>query len=149
MGTGDGGAGGDPPENAQDTGRCCSGSSFASTPTGAGTKGLRCPQSNPFKGRKGRDEIYALGLRNPFRFSFDPPTGRIAIGDVGQFKWEEVDIESPRSRCAAANFGWDHFEGDHRFDYPGDNERRRGAFTSHAYGRPSRRGSTRTARGKT
>jgi hypothetical protein len=77
------------------------------------------PRGNPFVGKAGRNEIYALGLRNPFRFSF---TGRrILIGDVGQDKWEEVDFEGHRA-LRGANFGWDHFEGDHRFNYPGDNE---------------------------
>jgi hypothetical protein len=77
------------------------------------------PGSNPFVGRPGRDEIYALGLRNPWRFTFD--RGRIAIGDVGQERFEEVDFEGQRA-LRGANFGWDHFEGWHRFDFPGDNE---------------------------
>ncbi len=118
--TGDGGSGGDPPENAQDR-KVLLGKLLRINPHGNGDGDYSVPQTNPFRGRKGRDEIYAMGLRNPFRFSFDPPTGRIAIGDVGQFKWEEVDVESRKS-LRAANFGWDHFEGDHRFDYPGDNE---------------------------
>ena len=79
------------------------------------------PRSNPFVGRGGRDEIYALGLRNPFRFSFDRPTHHIVIGDVGQDQWEEVDYES-RHSLRGANFGWDHFEGYSRFNYPNDNE---------------------------
>lgn len=121
--TGDGGGGGDPKENAQDKGSLL-GKVIRINPRGNGDGDYSIPESNPFKGRKGRDEIYALGLRNPFRFSFDPPTGRIAIGDVGQFKWEEVDIESRRS-LRGANFGWDRFEGNHVFDYPGDNEANR------------------------
>jgi glucose/arabinose dehydrogenase len=118
--TGDGGSGGDPPENAQDR-TVLLGKLLRIDPHGDGDGDYSVPPTNPFRGRKGRDEIYALGLRNPFRFSFDEPTDRIAIGDVGQSRWEEVDIESRKS-LRTANFGWDHYEGDHTFDYAGDNE---------------------------
>ena len=84
-----------------------------------GSKPYRSPRGNPFVGRRGQNEIYALGLRNPYRFSFG--RGRLLIGDVGQDRFEEVDYEK-RSSLRGANFGWDHFEGEHRFDYPGDNE---------------------------
>ena len=117
---GDGGGSGDPKENAQDRGTLL-GKVLRIDPTGAGNGDYSTPNSNPFDGRRGRDEIYAMGLRNPFRFSFDEPTGRIAIGDVGQARFEEIDIESERS-LKGANFGWDHFEGLHRFDAAGDNE---------------------------
>ena len=50
------------------------------------------PKDNPFVGRPGRDEIWAYGFRNPWRFSFDPPTHQIAIGDVGDARYEEIDI---------------------------------------------------------
>jgi glucose/arabinose dehydrogenase len=120
LGTGDGGGAGDPPENAQNKHRLL-GKLLRIDPHGADPGEYAVPRHNPFVGRKGRNEIYALGLRNPFRFSFDSVTGRIAIGDVGQDRWEEIDYESHKS-LRAANFGWDHFEGDHLFDYPGDNE---------------------------
>ncbi len=120
AGTGDGGAGGDPKENAQDRGSLL-GKLLRINPHGQGSGDYGSPSSNPFDGNRGRDEIYALGLRNPFRFSFDHPTGRIAIGDVGQFRFEEVDIENEK-KLKGANFGWDHFEGDHRFNGDGDNE---------------------------
>jgi glucose/arabinose dehydrogenase len=116
--TGDGGKGGDPPENAQNKHKLL-GKLLRINPHKHGRKRYRVPRGNPFVGRAGRNEIYALGLRNPFRFSFD--RRRIFIGDVGQTRWEEVDMEG-RKALRAANFGWDHFEGDHRFDYPGDNE---------------------------
>ena len=74
--------------------------------------GYSIPSSNPFAAGPARDEIYALGLRNPFRFSFDRRRGEIAIGDVGQSDWEEVDLVTARRR-RGANFGWDHFEGNH------------------------------------
>jgi glucose/arabinose dehydrogenase len=120
AGTGDGGGGGDPKENAQDRGSLL-GKLLRINPSGRRSGDYSTPPSNPFDGRKGRDEIYATGLRNPFRFSFDPPTGRIAIGDVGQFRFEEIDIENEKS-LRGANFGWDYFEGFHRHDTPGDNE---------------------------
>jgi glucose/arabinose dehydrogenase len=116
--TGDGGGAGDPPENAQNK-RKLLGKLLRIDPHKHGAKSYRVPGSNPFVGKPGRDEIYALGLRNPWRFTFD--RGRIAIGDVGQDRYEEVDFEGRRA-LRGANFGWDHFEGRHRFDYPGDNE---------------------------
>jgi hypothetical protein len=118
AGTGDGGGGGDPPENAQNK-RKLLGKLLRIDPTKHGRKRYRVPGSNPFVHKAGRDEIYALGLRNPWRFSFD--AGRIAIGDVGQERFEEVDFEGQRA-LRGANFGWDHFEGKHRYDAPGDNE---------------------------
>jgi glucose/arabinose dehydrogenase len=74
--------------------------------------GYSVPSSNPFVGRPGADEIYAYGLRNPFRFSFDRPTGDILIGEVGFNSWEEIDFVSAK-RLRGANFGWDYFEGRH------------------------------------
>jgi glucose/arabinose dehydrogenase len=118
AGTGDGGGAGDPHENAQDKGELL-GKLIRIDPHRHGRRPYRSPRGNPFVGRRGRNEIYALGLRNPWRFSFDK--GRILIGDVGQDRFEEVDAERHRA-LRGANFGWDHFEGDHRFDYPGDNE---------------------------
>lgn len=67
------------------------------------------PRSNPFVGKPGLDEIFAYGLRNPWRFSFDG--GRIAIADVGAGRREEVNILSRRD-AAGVNFGWPQFEGD-------------------------------------
>ena len=71
----------------------------------------RIPKGNPFRRRSGaRAEIYAYGLRNPWRFSFDRKTGDLAIGDVGQDRWEEIDFVR-RGRGRGANFGWRPFEG--------------------------------------
>jgi glucose/arabinose dehydrogenase len=116
--TGDGGGAGDPRENAQDK-RKLLGKLLRINPHRGGGKPYRVPRGNPYVGRPGRNEILATGLRNPYRFSFD--RDRILIGDVGQTRWEEVNFEG-RKALRGANFGWDHFEGDHRFDYPGDNE---------------------------
>ena len=73
--------------------------------------GYLIPRSNPFVSRAGaRGEIYALGLRNPWRFSIDRPTGDIWIGDVGESTLEEVD-RLPGGAPAGANFGWRRIEG--------------------------------------
>jgi len=64
------------------------------------------PADNPFVGQPGADEIFALGLRNPWRPSFDRATGTFYIADVGQNTWEEIDIGQN-----GANYGWNHFEG--------------------------------------
>jgi glucose/arabinose dehydrogenase len=118
AGTGDGGGAGDPRENAQNK-SVLLGKLLRIDPHREGARDYTAPRDNPYRGGPGRNEIYGLGLRNPYRFSFD--RGRILIGDVGQDRFEEVDFEGQRA-LRGANFGWDHFEGDHRFDYPGDNE---------------------------
>jgi glucose/arabinose dehydrogenase len=109
--TGDGGSGGDPPNNAQNK-DVLLGKLLRIDPRAAGGKPYSVPPSNPFVGKPGRDEIYSYGLRNPFRFSFDTAHGqpRIAIGDVGQNGFEELDYTTV-SRADGANFGWDALEG--------------------------------------
>ena len=109
LGTGDGGGGCDSFGNAQDGGSLL-GKLLRIDPRRKG--GYTIPAGNPFTGSGIRDEIYALGLRNPFRFSFDRRGGTIAIGDVGQGSWEEVDFGAVRA-AAGANFGWNTFEGTH------------------------------------
>ena len=69
------------------------------------------PDSNPYVGRRGRDEIFARGLRNPWRFSFDGR--RVALADDGEERFEEVNL-LPIRRLRGANFGWPRFEGNHR-----------------------------------
>jgi glucose/arabinose dehydrogenase len=113
LATGDGGSGGDPDGNAQNKHKLL-GKLLRIDPRRNG--GHSVPKSNPFRSGGGADEIYALGLRNPYRFSFDSETGDIFIGDVGQENWEEVDRVG-RNGLRGANFGWDIFEGDH--DYEG------------------------------
>ncbi len=77
--------------------------------------GYRVPASNPFVGKKGRrPETWEYGLRNPWRFSFDPATGDLWIGDVGQDRWEEVDRVAG-DRTGGLDFGWSLYEGDHLF----------------------------------
>ena len=73
----------------------------------------RIPPGNPFAARTGaRPEIFVLGLRNPWRFSFDRATGDLVIGDVGEAAAEEIDV-LPRGEQAGANLGWDRAEGAH------------------------------------
>ena len=109
--TGDGGSAGDPPNNAQNK-DVLLGKLLRIDPRASGGKPYSVPASNPLVGKPGRDEIYSYGLRNPFRFSFDTSHGqpRIAIGDVGQNEFEELDYTTA-GRAAGANFGWDAFEG--------------------------------------
>ena len=105
--TGDGGSGGDPPNNAQNE-DVLLGKLLRIDPRPSGGRPYTVPGDNPFVGKPGRDEIYSYGLRNPFRFSFDGP--RLAIGDVGQNQFEELDFTTVAG-ASGANFGWDAFEG--------------------------------------
>ncbi len=124
MGTGDGGGGGDVPNNAQNkdillgkilrldvdgTGAVPCGQQV-SMPYGI-------PISNPFVGQAGCDEIWAYGLRNPWRFSFDRANGDLLIGDVGQNAWEEVDYQLASSD-GGENYGWHKMEGNHCYNPP-------------------------------
>jgi glucose/arabinose dehydrogenase len=116
IGTGDGGGAGDPDDSAQDTNSLL-GKILRIDPRSGGGNPYTSPGSNPFAGGPGRDEIYALGLRNPFRFSFDRVSAkapRIVIGDVGQDRFEEVDYETVAG-ARGANFGWNDFEGNSPF----------------------------------
>jgi glucose/arabinose dehydrogenase len=112
VGTGDGGGAGDTRGNAQNR-DVLLGKLLRIKPGRKG--GHSSPQSNPFAAGPGRDEIYSLGLRNPYRFSFDRKTGDLWIGDVGQDRWEEIDHES-LAQANGANFGWNLLEGNHGFE---------------------------------
>jgi glucose/arabinose dehydrogenase len=110
IGVGDGGSEGDPHRYGQNVG-VLYGKLLRIDPHGSGGQPYTVPGDNPFAGRSGaRPEIYAYGLRNPWRFSFDRATGAITIGDVGQDAIEEVDYE-PKGEAAGKNFGWSVFEG--------------------------------------
>lgn len=114
VGSGDGGSGGDPLGNGQRL-TTLLGKLVRIDPTAAGSAPYTVPGDNPFVGRAdARGEIWAYGLRNPWRFSFDRSTGDLWIGDVGQDRWEEVD----RVRAGDPggwNFGWNVMEGRHCF----------------------------------
>ena len=137
IATGDGGGGGDPYENAQDLGsrlgkilRIDVGvSSTGSPPPPPGPYVLYLPlimksgglpylipPDNPFlSDPTALDEIWAYGLRNPWRFSFDRSTGDLWIGDVGQGAWEEIDLQ-PAASTGGENYGWDCREGSHAYN---------------------------------
>jgi glucose/arabinose dehydrogenase len=121
VGTGDGGGGNDQHGargNAQSLGSLL-GKILRIDPRRSGGRPYTVPGSNPFVGRAGaRPEIYAYGLRNPWRFSFDRATDDLTIGDVGQDAVEEIDFVR-KGRGRGANFGWRPWEGRRRnFDEP-------------------------------
>src|SRR4029077_14199744 len=96
IGTGDGGGGGD------QHGRIGNGQNIhvllgKILPIAPPANGYRIPRGNPFVGRPGRDEIWDYGLRNPWRWSFDSATGDLWIGDVGQDRFEEIDVQGHAS----------------------------------------------------
>ena len=112
IGVGDGGNEGDPHNYGQNTGVLL-GKLLRIAPRPSG--GYTIPRGNPFAAGSGRrPEIWAYGLRNPWRFSFDRRTGDLIIGDVGQDTEEEVDF-ARRGHGAGANYGWSIFEGDLRY----------------------------------
>ena len=107
IGLGDGGSAGDPGNRAQNR----------ETLLGKilridvrDQESYAVPPSNPFVGKDGRPEIWAYGLRNPWRISFDRETGDLWIGDVGQNKWEEINFQ-PASSPGGENYGWKVYEG--------------------------------------
>jgi glucose/arabinose dehydrogenase len=116
AGTGDGGGSGDPSGNAQDV-DVLLGKLLRIDPHSTGGKPYTVPSGNPFVDGPGADEVWAYGLRNPWRFSFDHATGDLVIADVGQNKREEIDFQ-PRGQGSEANYGWNVCEGD--LAYPTD-----------------------------
>ncbi|NUS07529.1 MAG: sugar dehydrogenase [Nonomuraea sp.] len=111
VGLGDGGSAGDPQGNGQNLGTLL-GKILRIDPRG---KPYKIPKDNPFAGKRGaRAEIWAYGLRNPWRFGFDRGTGDLWIGDVGQDDREEVDHQ-PASSKGGQNYGWNLREGDRPF----------------------------------
>jgi glucose/arabinose dehydrogenase len=109
VGTGDGGAGYDPPGNAQNRDSRL-GKILRLDPRGG--MGFGVPPDNPYVGGPGDDLVWSYGLRNPFRFSFDRATRDLTIGDVGQNEVEEIDfVPAATGAGRAANFGWDECEG--------------------------------------
>jgi glucose/arabinose dehydrogenase len=118
IGMGDGGSGGDPFGNGQNThallGKILRIDVDGQPATG---KAHAIPNDNPFapggiRPGAGAPEVWAYGLRNPWRFSFDPANGDLYIGDVGQGAWEEIDRQPSNSR-GGQNYGWSEMEGDH------------------------------------
>jgi len=108
IGMGDGGSSNDPGNRAQDINNLLGKILRIDVDHSNGAVPYSSPASNPFVGRAGLDEIFAFGLRNPWRFSFDRLTGDLYVADVGQNTWEEIDVVT-----AGANYGWRIAEGNH------------------------------------
>ena len=107
IGFGDGGSGGDPENRAQDRSNLHGSILRIDVHPANDSIPYDIPLDNPFVGEPGvREEIFAYGLRNPFRFSFDPQTGDLWAGDVGQVTREEIDIIE-----SGGNYGWRVYEG--------------------------------------
>jgi glucose/arabinose dehydrogenase len=113
FGLGDGGSEGDPLGNGQNTqtllGKMLRIDVNATSPG----RQYGIPADNPFVAGGGLPEIYAVGFRNPWRFSFDRPTGRLFAADVGGDRFEEIDVVQK-----GANYGWNTMEADHCFNPP-------------------------------
>jgi len=109
IGLGDGGAAGDPQENGQNTNTLLG--AMLRIDVDNGTP-YAIPKDNPFASSdKGRGEIYAWGLRNPWRWSFDRATGELWVADVGQNDWEEINLMN-----RSGNYGWNLKEGTHCYN---------------------------------
>jgi len=114
IGMGDGGSGGDPGNRAQNLGDLL-GKMLRIDVSGSG---YSIPPNNPFaNSTNARHEIWAYGMRNPWRFSFDRLTNDLWIADVGQGEWEEIDFQ-PATSTGGENYGWRRMEGTHCFNPP-------------------------------
>ena len=119
IGMGDGGGAGDPSGYAQDVNTLLGKMLRIDVNHTSAGKQYSIPSNNPYVGKVGLDEIFARGLRNPWRWSFDRQTHDLWIADVGQGQWEEIDRSTAVSGGGrGANFGWRILEGRHCFNPP-------------------------------
>ena len=117
ISTGDGGGGGDPENNAQN--KLSWLGKILRIDVESGVIPYAIPPTNPFVSTSGYlDEIWAMGLRNPWRFSFDRLTHDLYIADVGQSSWEELDFQAASS-AGGENYGWRCYEGNHAYTTTG------------------------------
>lgn len=118
IGTGDGGSQNDPGNRAQNPDSLLG--KLLRIQVTSGVPGYTIPPGNPFAQQpsQGRGEVWGIGMRNPWRISFDRYTGDLWIGDVGQNTWEEVDME-PAGTTQGRNYGWRCYEGTHTFNTTG------------------------------
>lgn len=112
LGLGDGGSAGDPQNNAQSLNTHLG--KILRLDVDAGSP-YAIPPTNPFVAGGGLAEIWAYGLRNPWRIAFDRKSGDLYIGDVGQNLWEEIDY-LPANASGDLNFGWKYLEGTHPYE---------------------------------
>ena len=116
VGLGDGGSAGDPRRNGQNTGTLLGAILRMDVSSLDSTGSYAIPTDNPFVGVEGaRPEIWAYGLRNPWRFTFDRDTSDLWAADVGQNEWEEIDLIRP-----GLNYGWNIMEGNEVFSRSGE-----------------------------
>ncbi|MBI5136109.1 MAG: PQQ-dependent sugar dehydrogenase [Nitrospirae bacterium] len=124
IGTGDGGGAGDPFQTAQNSVSYLGKLLRIDVDGAAGKQPYRIPADNPFAGRTNyRPEIWAYGLRNPWRFSFDRRNGDLFVADVGQDDWEEINHQ-PADGKGGEDYGWSHMEGRHCFPPPSTSSKR-------------------------
>lgn len=105
IGTGDGGGANDPSNNAQDVDSLLG--KILRIDVDRSVTPYAVPADNPYVGKTGRDEIFSIGWRNPWRFSFDRSTQQLWVGDVGQDRWEEINAPVVNG----GNYGWPAYEG--------------------------------------
>ncbi len=116
IGMGDGGSAGDPNNNAQNRAVLLGKILRIDVDNPSGGLNYGIPADNPFAGNTQgwREELYSFGMRNPWRFSFDPVTSKLWCGDVGQNAWEEIDTIT-----SGGNYGWRCYEGNHEYNMTG------------------------------
>lgn len=130
LGDGDAAGSGDPLNYAQNP-SLLQGKMLRIKPKIDGTYAI--PASNPFKDSANyRKEIWAIGLRNPWRFSFDPVTGALFIGDVGEGSWEEVDLQKAGSK-GGENYGWRCYESNYEVNTSGCKPKAKYKFPVYEY----------------
>jgi glucose/arabinose dehydrogenase len=138
IGTGDDGGEGDVPNNAQNPATLLG--KMLRIDVHSGKALYNIPPTNPFVNRPGyKPEIWALGLRNPWRWSFDDVSGALMIGDVGQSLWEEINRKLSSSK-GGENYGWRCYEGDHPFNMDSCNTETQLTFPKYEYAHSSTTG---------